>query len=325
MPKGGNKASEPSKISTKSLYCAPGISEERKNGTPQDISQRKYFIMKLLRYGPKGQEKPGILDQEGKIHDLSGIVPDIAGSVLSEESLAQLRTLEPANLPVATGEPRLGPCVGAVSKFIGIGLNYADHAAETGLAIPKEPVVFNKWVTCISGPNDDIEIPLGSTKTDWEVELGVVIGRTARRVSEAEALDYVAGYCIVNDVSEREYQIERGPTWDKGKGFDTFGPIGPWLVTRDEVPDPQRLELWLEVDGVRRQTGNTKTMIFTVAQLVSYLSRIMTLSPGDVVATGTPPGVGMALKPEPVFLRPGQTLRLGVTGLGEQRQVTVQT
>jgi ureidoglycolate lyase len=280
--------------------------------------------MKLLRYGPKGQEKPGIVDQQGKIRDLSGIVPDITGLVLSDESLAQLRALDPASLPIVSGEPRIGPCVGAVQKFIGIGLNYADHAAETGLAIPKEPVVFNKWVTCINGPNDNIEIPSGSTKTDWEVELGVVIGRTARRVSEAEAPGYVAGYCVVNDVSEREYQIERGQTWDKGKGFNTFGPIGPWLVTRDEVPNPQTLDLWLETDGIRRQTGNTKTMIFSVAQLVSYLSRIMTLSPGDVIATGTPPGVGMAQKPEPIFLRPGQTVRLGVEGLGEQRQVTVQ-
>ncbi|MBV9273399.1 MAG: ureidoglycolate lyase [Verrucomicrobia bacterium] len=281
--------------------------------------------MKLLRYGPKGQEKPGILDREGKIHDLSGIVPDITGQVLSDDSLAQLRTLDLASLPVVNGEPRIGPCVGAVQKFIGIGLNYADHAAETGLAIPKEPVVFNKWVTCISGPSDNIEIPAGSTKTDWEVELGVVMGRTARRVSEAEAITYVAGYCVVNDVSEREYQNERGQTWDKGKGFDTFGPIGPWLVTRDEVPDPQTLDLWLETDSIRRQTGNTKTMIFSVAELVSYLSRIMTLSPGDVIATGTPPGVGMAQKPEPIFLRPGQTVRSGVQGLGEQRQVTVQS
>ena len=279
--------------------------------------------MKLLRYGPKGQEKPGIIDNEGRIRDLSGVVPDITGSALSDGSLAQLRRLDPAGLPIVSGEPRLGPCVGSVGKFIGIGLNYADHAAETGLAIPKEPVVFNKWVTCISGCNDDLQIPPGSTKTDWEVELGVVIGRTAQCVSEAEALDFVAGYCVVNDVSEREYQIERGPTWDKGKGFDTFGPIGPWLVTRDEVPDPQGLELWLEVDGVRHQTGNTKTMIFTVAQLVSYLSRIMTLCPGDVIATGTPPGVGMAQKPEPIFLKPGQVVRLGVQGLGEQRQAVV--
>jgi ureidoglycolate lyase len=281
--------------------------------------------MKLLRYGPKGQEKPGLLDHDGKIRDLSGVIPDIAGPFLSDESLARLRTQDIASLPAVTGEPRLGPCVGAVGKFIGIGLNYADHAAETGAPIPKEPVVFNKWVTCISGCNDDIQIPPGSIKTDWEVELGVVIGGTARRVSEKEALDYVSGYCVVNDVSEREFQIERGPTWDKGKGFDSFGPIGPWLVTKDEIPDPQNLELWLEVDGLRRQTGNTKTMVFSVATLVSYLSRIMTLNAGDVIATGTPPGVGMGIKPEPIFLRPGQVVRLGVNGLGEQRQVTVQS
>jgi ureidoglycolate lyase len=279
--------------------------------------------MKLLRYGPEGQEKPGLLDNDGKIRDLSGVIADINGSVLSAESVARLRSLDAAGLPLVSGEPRLGPCVGSVGKFIGIGLNYADHAAETGAAIPKEPVVFNKWVTCISGCNDDIQIPAGSTKTDWEVELGVVIGETARRISEAEALNHVAGYCVVNDVSEREYQIERGPTWDKGKGFDSFGPIGPWLVTKDEIPDPQNLQLWLEIDGVRRQSGTTKTMVFSVATLVSYLSRIMTLHPGDVIATGTPPGVGMGMKP-PVFLRPGQVVRLGVERLGEQRQVTVQ-
>jgi ureidoglycolate lyase len=279
--------------------------------------------MKLLRYGPKGQEKPGLLDNDGKIRDLSGVIADVTGSVLIAESVTRLRSLDPAGLPLVSGEPRLGPCVGSVGKFIGIGLNYADHAAETGAAIPKEPVVFNKWVTCISGCNDDIQIPAGSTKTDWEVELGVVIGETARRISEAEALNHVAGYCVVNDVSEREYQIERGPTWDKGKGFDSFGPIGPWLVTKDEIPDPQNLQLWLEIDGVRRQSGTTKTMVFSVATLVSYLSRIMTLHPGDVIATGTPPGVGMGMKP-PVFLRPGQVVRLGVERLGEQRQVTVQ-
>jgi ureidoglycolate lyase len=279
--------------------------------------------MKLLRYGSKGQEKPGLLDNDGKIRDLSGVIADVTGSVLSAESVARLQSLDPAGLPLVSGEPRLGPCVGSVGKFIGIGLNYADHAAETGAAIPNEPVVFNKWITCISGCNDDIQIPEGSTKTDWEVELGVIIGQTARRVPEKEALNHVAGYCVVNDVSEREYQIERGPTWDKGKGFDSFGPIGPWLVTKDEVSDPQNLQLWLEIDGVRRQSGTTKTMVFTVATLVSYLSRIMTLHPGDVIATGTPPGVGMGMKP-PVFLRPGQVVRLGVERLGEQRQVTVQ-
>ena len=279
--------------------------------------------MKLLRYGQKGHEKPGLLDNDGKIRDLSAVIADVAAAVLSDESLARLRALDHAELPEVPGEPRLGPCVGSVGKFIGIGLNYADHAAETGAAIPKEPVVFNKWVTCISGCNDDIQIPPGSTKTDWEVELGVVIGQTAKRVPETEALNYVAGYCVVNDVSEREYQIERGPTWDKGKGFDSFGPIGPWLVTKDEVPDPQSLELWLEIDGVRRQSGTTKTMVFSVATLVSYLSRIMTLNPGDVIATGTPPGVGMGMKP-PVYLQAGQVVRLGVERLGEQRQVTVQ-
>jgi ureidoglycolate lyase len=279
--------------------------------------------MKLLRYGPKGQEKPGLLDNDGEIRDLSGVITDITGPTLSEESLAGLRALDLAALPVVPDEPRIGACVGSVGKFIGIGLNYADHAAETGAAIPKEPVVFSKWVTCVSGCNDDIQIPPGSTKTDWEVELGVVIGKTAKRVSETEALNYVAGYCVVNDVSEREYQIERGPTWDKGKGFDSFGPIGPWLVTKDEVPDPQNLQLWLEVDGIRRQSGTTKTMVFNVATLVSYLSRIMTLNPGDVIATGTPPGVGMGMKP-PVYLRPGQIIRLGVDRLGEQRQQTVQ-
>ena len=279
--------------------------------------------MKLLRYGPKGQEKPGLLDNDGKIRDLSGVIADVTGEALSDESMGRLRAVDPAGLQEVPGEPRIGPCVGSVGKFIGIGLNYADHAAETGAAIPKEPVVFNKWVTCISGCNDDIQIPPGSTKTDWEVELGVVIGQTARRVSETEALNYVAGYCVVNDVSEREYQIERGPTWDKGKGFDSFGPIGPWLVTKDEVPDPQNLQLWLEIDGVRRQSGTTKTMVFSVATLVSYLSRIMTLNPGDVIATGTPPGVGMGMKP-PVYLRPCQVVRLGVERLGEQRQVTVQ-
>jgi ureidoglycolate lyase len=279
--------------------------------------------MKLLRYGPKGHEKPGLLDNDGRIRDLSAEITDVAGPALSDESLSRLRTIDPAGLQLVPGEPRIGPCVGAIGKFIGIGLNYADHAAETGAAIPKEPVVFNKWVTCVSGCNDEIQIPPGSTKTDWEVELGVVIGRAAKRVSETDALTYVAGYCVVNDVSEREYQIERGPTWDKGKGFDTFGPIGPWLVTKDEVPDPQNLQLWLEIDGVRRQSGTTKTMVFSVAILVSYLSGIMTLNPGDVIATGTPPGVGMGMKP-PVFLKPGQVVRLGVERLGEQRQVTVQ-
>jgi len=279
--------------------------------------------MKLLRYGPAGQEKPGLLDADGTLRDLSAHVADIDGAALSAESLATLRALDPATLPAVEGAPRLGACVGRIGKFICIGLNYADHAAESGLAVPSEPVVFNKWLSAVVGPNDDVRIPRGSKKTDWEVELGVVIGRTASYIEEADALDHVAGYCVINDVSEREYQIERGGTWDKGKGCDTFGPIGPWLVTADEVPDPQTLGLWLEVDGHRYQDGNTRTMVFGVAHLVAYLSRFMTLHPGDVISTGTPPGVGMGCKPEPVYLRPGQTMRLGIDGLGEQRQRTV--
>jgi ureidoglycolate lyase len=279
--------------------------------------------MKLLRFGPHGQEKPGLLDATGTIRDLSGIVDDIAGNVLSDAFLAKLRDVDPTTLPAVSGQPRIGPCVGRVGKFVCIGLNYADHAAESGLPVPAEPVVFNKWTSAICGPNDDIEIPRGSVKTDWEVELGVVIGKAAKYVDEANALDYVAGYCIVNDVSEREWQIERGGQWDKGKGFDTFGPLGPWLVTRDEVPDPQALDLWLEVDGHRYQNGNTRTMVFGVAQLVAYLSRCMSLQPGDVISTGTPPGVGLGIKPNPVYLKPGQTVRLGIAGLGEQLQRTV--
>ena len=279
--------------------------------------------MKLLRYGPVGQEKPGLLDANGQLRDLSGQVADINGDSLSDAALAQLRTIDPNSLPLVGGNPRIGPCVGRVGKFICIGLNYADHAAESGAAIPTEPVVFNKWTSAICGPNDNVEIPRGSTKTDWEVELGVVIGKSAKYISEAEALDHVAGYCVVNDVSEREWQIERGGTWDKGKGFDTFGPIGPWLVTRDEVPDPQNLAMWLDVDGKRFQNGNTKTMIFTVAQIIAYLSRCMSLQPGDVISTGTPPGVGLGIKPVPVYLKAGQTMRLGIAGLGEQEQRTV--
>ena len=278
--------------------------------------------MKLLRYGPKGQEKPGLLDAQGKIRDLSGVVGDIDGATLTDASLAKLRALDPASLPVVEGNPRLGPAVGKIGKFICIGLNYADHAAESNLPVPTEPVVFNKWNSAISGPNDDVEIPRGSKKTDWEVELGVVIGKPAKYIDEANALDYVAGYCVINDVSEREWQIERGGTWDKGKGFDTFGPIGPWVVTRDEVADPQNLNLWLEVDGHRYQNGNTKTMVFGVAKLVSYLSTCMSLQPGDVISTGTPPGVGMGVKPNPIYLKPGQTIRLGIEGLGEQQQKT---
>jgi ureidoglycolate lyase len=278
--------------------------------------------MKLLRYGPKGQEKPGMLDRDGKIRDLSGVVRDIAGDTLTDAGLARLRAIDPASLPRVDGDPRIGPCVGQIGKLIGIGLNYADHAAEAGLPVPSEPVVFNKWTSSVSGPNDDVEIPRGSKKTDWEVELGVVIGKPCKYVDEGRALDHVAGFCIINDVSEREWQIERGGQWDKGKGFDTFAPIGPWLVTRDEVPDPQQLDLWLEVDGHRYQSGNTRTMIFGVAKLVSYLSHCMSLQSGDVISTGTPPGVGMGVKPAPVFLKPGQTMRLCVAGLGEQRQRT---
>jgi ureidoglycolate lyase len=278
--------------------------------------------MKLLRYGPKGHEKPGLVDAEGRIRSLSGAVTDIAGDVLSDAGLAQLRSIDPETLPLVEGNPRLGPCVGQIGKMVCIGLNYADHAAESGMPVPSEPVVFNKWTSAIIGPNDDIEIPRGSKKTDWEVELGVVIGKAAKNVSEADALNYVAGYCVVNDVSEREWQIERGGQWDKGKGFDTFGPTGPWLVTRDEVADPQNLSMWLEVDGHRYQNGSTRTMIFTVAKLVSYLSQCMSLQPGDVISTGTPPGVGMGVKPNPVFLKAGQTVRLGIEGLGEQTQKT---
>lgn len=279
--------------------------------------------MKLLRYGPQGQEKPGLLDAQGRLRDLSGQVADLAGEALGAESLARLRQLDPNSLPLVDGTPRLGPCVGRVGKFICIGLNYADHAAESGLDVPKEPVVFNKWTSAICGPNDAVQIPRDSTKTDWEVELGVVIGKAGRYIDEANALDHVAGYCVVNDVSEREWQLERGGTWDKGKGFDTFGPLGPWLVTADEVADPQNLDLWLEVDGHRYQNGNTRTMIFTVAQIIAYLSRCMSLQPGDVISTGTPPGVGMGVKPESVYLKPGQEMRLGIQGLGEQHQRTV--
>ena len=278
--------------------------------------------MRLLRYGPAGQEKPGLLDNTGTLRDLSGVVPDIADDVLLPESLERLRQIDPATLPKVTDAPRIGPCVGRVGKFICIGLNYSDHAAESGMAVPTEPIVFMKATSAISGPNDDIVIPRGSEKTDWEVELGVVIGRTARYVSEAEALDHVAGYCVVHDVSERAFQLEMGGQWVKGKSADTFGPIGPWLVTADEVPHWNQLDLWLEVDGKRYQNGSTSTMIFGVPYLVSYLSQFMSLQPGDIIATGTPPGVGMGQKP-PTYLKPGSVVRLGVEGLGEQQQRTV--
>jgi 2-keto-4-pentenoate hydratase/2-oxohepta-3-ene-1,7-dioic acid hydratase in catechol pathway len=279
--------------------------------------------MKLLRYGQPGEERPGAIDAAGKLRDLSGVIDDIGGKILLPESLDKLRQLDLASLPLVEGNPRLGACVGNVGKFICIGLNYADHAAETGAEIPKEPVVFSKWTSAIVGPNDDVEIPRDSQKTDWEVELGVVIGKGGRYISEAEALSHVAGYCVINDVSEREFQIERGGTWDKGKGCDTFGPLGPWLVTAEEIPEPNKLNLWLEVDGKRYQEGNTSTMIFTVPEIISYLSRFMSLQPGDVISTGTPPGVGMGQKP-PVYLRAGQEIRLGIEGLGEQRQKTIQ-
>ncbi len=279
--------------------------------------------MKLLRHGPKGQEKPGMLDAEGRIRDLSGVCRDIAGDVLSPNGLAKLAALDPATLPVVDAATRLGPPVAGFTQLICIGLNYADHAAETGAAIPKEPIVFLKANGAISGPNDDVVIPKNSTKTDWEVELCIIIGTKATCVSEEQALDHVAGYAVGNDVSEREWQIERGGAWDKGKGADTFGPVGPWLVTKDEVPDPQDLRLFCEVDGVMRQDGSTKTMIFGVKTIVSYVSHFITLHPGDVIFTGTPPGVGLGVKPQPVFLKPGQVMRLGVQGLGEQRQRTV--
>jgi 2-keto-4-pentenoate hydratase/2-oxohepta-3-ene-1,7-dioic acid hydratase in catechol pathway len=278
--------------------------------------------MKLLRYGAVGQEQPGILDRDGKIRSLRGVVDDIAGAALSATSLTKLRAIDPQSLPLVEGPVRIGPCVGRVGKFMCIGLNYSEHAAETGAKVPDEPVLFMKATSAIVGPNDDLAIPRNSKKTDWEVELGVIIGDAAKYVDEAHALDHVAGYCVVHDVSEREFQLERGGTWDKGKGCDTFGPIGPWLVTKDEVADPQKLKLWLEVDGERCQNGTTATMIFPVAKLVSYLSQFMTLHPGDMITTGTPSGVGMARKP-PQFLRPGQTVRLGVEGLGEQQQKTV--
>ena len=279
--------------------------------------------MKLLRYGDKGQERPALLDNNGQLRDLSAVVADIAGQTLSPENIARLQDIDPSTLPLVEGSPRIGACVGQVGKFICIGLNYADHAAETGAAIPAEPVVFSKWTSAIVGPNDNVEIPRNSRKTDWEVELGVVIGKGGRYISESEALEHVAGYCVINDVSEREFQLELGGTWDKGKGCDTFGPLGPWLVTRDEIADPHQLDLWLEVDGKRYQNGNTRTMIFQIPKIVSYLSQFMSLQPGDVISTGTPPGVGLGIKPEPVYLRAGQTMRLGITGLGEQQQRTV--
>jgi 2-keto-4-pentenoate hydratase/2-oxohepta-3-ene-1,7-dioic acid hydratase in catechol pathway len=279
--------------------------------------------MKLLRYGPKGQEKPGTLDAEGRIRDLSGVIADITPDQLHGAALEALKAIDPAALPLVEGEPRYGVPVNGSRKFIAIGLNFADHAAESNLPIPGEPVVFTKAITCLNGPNDDVIIPRGSEKTDWEVELGIVIGKPATYVTQDEALDHVAGYVLINDVSERAYQTERGGTWDKGKGCDTFGPVGPWIVTTDEVGDVQNLDMWLDLNGKRMQTGNTKTMIFGVAEIVSYLSEFMTLEPGDLITTGTPPGVGLGQKP-PLYLKAGDTVRLGIQKLGEQGQTFVE-
>jgi 2,4-diketo-3-deoxy-L-fuconate hydrolase len=280
--------------------------------------------MKLVRYGPAGKEKPGLIDDEGKLRDLSRKVKDIDAAALAPGELAKLRKLDPKKLPLVKGRPRLGPCVATPPKFIAIGLNYVDHAKESGNPIPEHPVVFYKAETCIVGPNDNIMLPPDSTHTDWEVELGVVIGRTARYIDKKDALKHVAGYCIVNDVSEREYQMKRSATqWSKGKGCDTFGPIGPWLVTTDEIKDPQNLDMRLDVNGARRQTGNTRTMIFGVADLVADLSKYMTLLPGDIITTGTPPGVGMGMKPEPQYLKAGDVVTLGIAGLGTQTQKVV--
>ncbi|WP_223475576.1 fumarylacetoacetate hydrolase family protein [Oricola indica] len=278
--------------------------------------------MKLLRIGAKGAEKPAIVHSDGTIRDLSSVVDDISGDALTDEGLATIAAADPAALPVLDADSRIGPCVGHVGKFICIGLNYADHAAESGMAVPEEPIIFFKATSAITGPNDPVIIPKGSEKTDWEVELGIVIGKAARYIGEDAAMDHVAGYCLVNDVSERAFQIERAGQWVKGKSADSFGPIGPWLVTRDEIADPQNLAMWLEVDRHRYQDGSTRTMVFGVAHLVSYLSQFMSLHPGDIISTGTPPGVGMGQTP-PVYLKAGQTIRLGIEGLGEQTQTTV--
>lgn len=278
--------------------------------------------MKLLRYGSAGAERPGMLDKNGSLRDLSGIIPDVTGAIFAPETLATLQAIDPDDLPLVEGDPRLGPCIGAVGKFMCIGLNYSDHAAESGMAVPKEPVLFMKATSSIIGAYDDVMIPRDSLKTDWEVELGVIIGREAKYVDEADALSYVGGYCVVNDLSERAFQLEGTGQWVKGKSADTFGPIGPWLVTADEVPDPQDLHLWLEVDGHRYQDGSTATMVFGVAHLVSYLSRFMSLQPGDIISTGTPPGVGLGQKP-PVYLRSGNVMKLGIDGLGGQQQTVI--
>ncbi|MDK1374151.1 MULTISPECIES: fumarylacetoacetate hydrolase family protein [unclassified Sinorhizobium] len=275
--------------------------------------------MKFLRYGEPGREKPGLIDSDGTIRDLSGEVADLAGDILDPERLAKLSRLNPETLPAVAGDPRLGPCVAGTGKFICIGLNYSDHAAETGATVPPEPIIFMKATSAIGGPNDDLVLPRGSEKTDWEVELGIVIGRTAKYVSEADALDHVAGYCTIHDVSERAFQTERHGQWTKGKSCDTFGPTGPWLVTKDEVPDPQNLPMWLKVNGETMQNGSSKTMVFGVAYLVSYLSQFMSLQPGDIISTGTPPGVGMGMKP-PRYLKAGDVVELGIEGLGTQKQ-----
>jgi 2-keto-4-pentenoate hydratase/2-oxohepta-3-ene-1,7-dioic acid hydratase in catechol pathway len=278
--------------------------------------------MKLLRYGQPGKEKPALLDKNNQIRDVTGIIPDVADEVLSPGSLKRLATVNPDSLPLIPGTPRVGPCVNRVGKFICIGLNYSDHAAETGNPAPAEPVVFMKATSAITGPNDNVVIPRNSQKTDWEVELGVIIGSATKYVPESQALNHVAGYCVVNDLSERAFQLESTGQWTKGKSADTFGPIGPWLVTKDEVSDPQNLKMWLNINGHQYQNGSTKTMIFTVAHIVSYLSRFMSLQPGDIISTGTPPGVGMGQKP-PVFLKPGDKIQLGIQGLGEQNQTVI--
>jgi len=279
--------------------------------------------MKLLRYGEVGQEKPGLLDSDGNIRDLSAHISDVSGENLSDEQLLMLSQLDQEKLPLVDGNPRIGPCVTKVGKFICIGLNYSDHAAETGAKVPPEPIVFFKATSAICGPNDDIEIPRTSTATDWEVELGVVIGKDTKYIDEADAMDHVAGYCLINDVSERDFQAKRSGQWVKGKSADTFGPIGPWLVTKDDVADPQNLSMYLDVNGVRRQDGSTTTMVYGVAFLVAYLSQFMSLQPGDIISTGTPPGVGLGIKPEPIFLKAGDTMELGIEGLGVQNQTTV--
>lgn len=279
--------------------------------------------MKLVRYGRSGHEKPGLIDADGKLRSLSDVITDIDAAALTPKSLAKLARIKPTSLPAVRGNPRLGVPVAHVGKFIGIGLNYSDHAHESGMPIPAEPIVFMKAITSLSGPNDTVMLPKNATKPDWEVELGVIIGSKAQYVSEKSALDFVAGYCVINDLSERAFQLEHGSQWDKGKGCDTFGPVGPWLVTRDEIPNPQKLSMWLDLNGVRKQTGSTRTMIFSVAKIISYLSRFMTLMPGDIIATGTPPGVGMGMKPQQ-FLVHGDHIHLGIEGLGEQQQQVIR-